>query len=354
MGVGVLPRGRAMESSALVALDARITRQLSVGMKTYARELAERLPRVAPDLRFVAFRQGTNFGWDEQVRLPRAIAHSGAALTHFLSIYTPALPPRPYVVTIHDLIHLRFPQYFKSKVPLYYKTLVRLAARRAARVITDDERTIEDLHAFLGVRRERVRVVPLGVEDRFLADVEPVRAPRPYLLYAGNHREHKDIATLLAAWASLPESYEIDLYLTGEDDFAGALQARSTPARRAVALGEVAHDELPRYYAGAKALVHPALLEGFGLPMLEAMACGCPVVATRESLPGALGGAALTFNAGDVRGAREQIVRLLDDDALRLRAVQEGRRRARTLTWDLCAAQTAEVYREVLRESARQ
>jgi glycosyltransferase involved in cell wall biosynthesis len=342
-----------MESPALVALDARLTRQMSVGMKTYARELAARLPQVAPDLRFNAFRQGANFGWDEQVRLPRAIHSSGAQLTHFFSLYTPVLPPRPYIVTIHDLIHLRFPQYFKSKVPLYYQTVVRFVAGRAARVITDDERTVEDLQRFLGVNPARVNVVPLGVEDRFLQPVEPYRAERPYVLYAGNHREHKDIPTLLKAWCSLPQHFTLDLYLTGPDDFGGALQAHSTTSRRAVALGDVAAENLARYYAGAAALVHPALLEGFGLPLLEAMACGAPVIAAAQSLPRALEGAALTFPAGDADAAREALARVLDEPALRDRLVQAGRERAHTLTWDRCAMQTAQIYRDVLRENAR-
>jgi glycosyltransferase involved in cell wall biosynthesis len=322
-------------------------------MKTYARELAARLPRVAPDLRFNALRQGANFSWDEQIRLPRAIRRSGANLTHFLSLYTPLLAPRPYVVTIHDLIHLHFPQYFKSKVPLYYATLVRFVAQRAARVITDDERTIADLQHYLGVPPARVSVVPLGVEDRFLQPVEPHRAERPYLLYSGNHREHKDLSTLLAAWSSLPASYAVDLFLTGPDDLGGALQNASTPSRRAIALGDLPADDLARYYAGAAALVHPALLEGFGLPMLEAMACGAPVVATQESLPNVLSGAALTFPARSVDGARAAIVRVLDDSSLRNRLVQAGRERARTLTWDRCAMQTAQIYREVIREYAR-
>lgn len=330
-----------------------MTRQMSVGMKTYARELLARLPRVAPDLRFVTVGKGENFSWDEQVRLPGAIRRSGADLAHFLSLYTPVLPPRPYVVTIHDLIHLHFPQYFKSKVPVYYQTIVRFVANRAARVITDDERTIEDLQRFLGVDPARVRVVALGIEDRFLRPVTPVRGPRPYLLYAGNHRFHKDVPTLLDAWASLPESYAVDLYLTGADDFGGALQARSTPSRRAIALGEVPHEELAAYYGGAAALVHPALMEGFGLPLLEAMGCNCPVIATQESLPGVLEGAALTFPARDPGSARAAILRVLDDGALRERLVQEGQNRARMLTWDRCAMQTAEIYREVLRENAR-
>jgi glycosyltransferase involved in cell wall biosynthesis len=334
-----------------IALDGRISRQLSVGMQAYTRELTERLPRVAPDFEFVIFREGGNFGWAEHVRLPLAIRAARPDLTHFLSHYTPALPPRPYVVTVHDLIHLLFPRDFKAKVGPYYRTVVCFVCARAARVITDDERTVEDLQRFLGVAPERVCVIPLGVDDRFLQAIEPQRAERPYFLYAGNHRRHKDLGTLFAAWEALPEECAVDMLITGDDDFGSAQYARSN--RRAVALGELSAGELARYYAGAAALVHPALREGFGLPMLEAMAARTPVIACSDALPCVLRGAALTFPARDVAAASEAMRRVLTDEGLRTTLVNEGRARAETLTWDRCARSTAQVYREVLEESKR-
>ena len=335
-------------SSARVGLDARLTRQLSVGMKTYARELVARLPRVAPEFAFVPYTRGGNFGWDEQVRLPLAIARSRVDLVHFLSQYVPAVVPARFVVTIHDLIHLRFPHYFKSKVRPYYETLVRWTCARAARVITDDERTVEDLVNFLGTRREKIRVIPLGVGEAFFHAVVPHVGPRPYLLYVGNHRPHKDLATLFTAWSALPPALAVDLYVTGPDDFGGELERRATPSRAIVALGEVRSDELASYYAGAKALVHPSLREGFGLPMLEAMAAGCPVLACEDSLPSALEAAALTFKARDGDGLRSLLERMLTDQGTRERSVNLGREAAERLTWDRCAQATADVYREVL------
>lgn len=332
--------------SATVALDARLTRQMSVGMKAYAQELAARLPRIAPDLHFAIFRDGANFSLDEQVRLPAQMRRAGADLAHFLSLYTPVFPPRPYVVTIHDLIHLRFPQYFKSKVTPYYQTVVRFVCSRAARVVTDDERTVADLERFLGVDPARVRIVPLGVDDRFLQPVVPFAAPRPYIIYAGNHREHKDLPTLLAAWAALPQGIELDLYVTGPNDLGAP--ARERAGGTLVALGEVGIDGLAAYYAGARALVHPALCEGFGLPMLEAMAAGTAVVACDDAIPGVLRDCALTFPAGDSVRASAQLLRVLSDEGLRGRLVNEGRARAATLTWDRCALATAAVYREIL------
>ena len=334
-----------------IGLDARLTRQMSVGMKTYAQQLRARLPDVAPEYRFFAFDGGENFGWEEQVRLPLAMRRARVDLVHFLSLYTPLIAGAPSVVTIHDLIHLRFPEYFKAKVGPYYRTMVRLACARAKRVITDDERTIDDLARFLGVDRAKVRVVPLGVEDRFLRPAEPYRGARPYLLYVGNHRRHKDLATLFDAWSSLPRAQSVDLYVSGPDDFGGELQRRSSADRQIVALGDVEEDRLASYYTGARALVTPALCEGFGLPMLEAMACGTVVVACEDAVPSVLEPATLTFEARKSPELRAILEDLLNDEGLRMRFVKLGSQIAASLTWDRCARATADVYREVLEEA---
>ncbi len=338
--------------SARIGLDARSTPQMSVGMKAYARELAGRLPSVAADLEFVSFTRGGNFGWDEQVRLPLALRRARVDVVHFLSLYAPVIVPARYVVTIHDLIHLRFPSQFKGKVGPYYRIVVRRLCKGAARVITDDERTVADLERFLGVDRKRVRVVPLGVEDRFLAPIAASVAPRPYLLYVGNHRAHKNLETLFAAWAGLDVG-PLDLYLTGNDDLGGLAQRYARAAGEIRFLGDVDADALAGQYAGARALVHPALAEGFGLPMLEALAARCPVVASEDAAPKALSGAVVTFPPADVEAARAAIARVLLDEGLRAALINEGRARAERLTWERCAVATAQIYREVLEERSR-
>lgn len=325
-----------------------MTRQMSVGMKTYAAELAARLPRVAAEYEYVAFSDGGNFGWSEQVRLPLAMRRARLDLIHFLALYVPLVVPAKFVITIHDLIHLRFPQYFKAKVTPYYQTVVRWACARASRVITDDARTVDDLVELLGVDRGKVRVIPLGVSEAFLKPVPPHVGRRPYLLYVGNHREHKDLATLFTAWSALPDQWQVDLYVTGADDFGGELQRRSGLSRAILPLGDVSAERLIEYYAGARALVQPALREGFGLPMLEAMAAGCPVIACQDAVPEALAEAALTFPARDASALRQVLERTLADEGLRERSLNLGKEVARRLSWDRCARATADVYREVL------
>jgi len=333
-----------------IGLDARCGRHISVGMRTYMREVSARLPRVAPEFEYRLYTEGENLAPLEQVTLPLRMRRDRVDVAHFMSQYVPLLAGGRFLFTIHDVIHLRFLEFFKPTIAPYYRAVVRRAARRAARIITSDSRTIEDLVTLLGADPAKIRVVPLAPRERFFAQATPHRSPRPYLINVGNHRTHKDIATLLQAWSALPPSYEVDLYFTGPDDFGGELQRRSTARRQALALGDVDDDALASYYAGAFALVHPSLLEGFGLPFVEAMAQGCPVVATVTSIPDPVAGAALLFEPRDVEGVRAQVQRLLDDQALRTSLVERGREAVAALSWDRTARETAGVYREIVEE----
>jgi glycosyltransferase involved in cell wall biosynthesis len=335
-------------SSPDVLLDARRTRRMSVGMTAYVDRLVEALPRVAPGLRFDTVSAGGNFGIAEQVTLPLRALRDGARIVHHMSPYVPLVTPRPFAITIHDLIHLRFPHYFKRSVGPYYAFVVRGACARAARVFTDDPRTAGDLERFLGVDPRKIRVIPLGVDDVYLRSAAPAAAPRPYFLYAGNHREHKDLPTLIAAWRALPPAYEADLYLTGADDVP-ALEHGARANGTLTFLGDIGAERLASLYAGAAAYVHPALNEGFGLPMLEAAVAGTRVLASSESLPAVLAGVAQTFAPRDV----DALAALLRDALDRPPDAAERAQRstvARAYTWDRCAAATAEVYAEMLAE----
>ena len=333
-----------------IGIDARCGRHISVGMRTYIEEVSARLPRVAPEFDYRIYDDGENVDAFEQLTLPWHMYRDGVAAAHYMSQYIPLLGPRRFLFTIHDLIHLRYRELHKPTIGPYYRFVVRPAARRAARIITSDSRTVTDLVELLGADPAKIRVIPLAPRERFFVQASPYRGARPYLLYVGNHRAHKDVPTLLRAWSALPARYEVDLYLTGPDDFGGELQRISSDRRSALALGTVDDDALASYYGGAVALVHPSLLEGFGLPFVEAMAQGAPVIATTTSVPDPVATAALTFEPRDVEALRAQIVRMLDDQALRTDLVERGRAAARALSWDRTARETAAVYREVVAE----
>ena len=208
-----------------VAIDARAGRRLSAGMRAYLNALLDGLPRVAPDVRVHRVGRGGALGFAEQIGLPREIARLRPALTHYPTIYVPLARREPYVATVHDLIHLEYPQFFNPLTAAHYALVAGPMLRGARLLLMGDERTVALCERFLGVPRERCRVVPLGYDPALLTEPgEPLRPPRPYVFYAGNHRRHKNLEVLFQAWATLPAAVELDLVLTGPDD-SGAREA---------------------------------------------------------------------------------------------------------------------------------
>jgi len=327
-----------------IAFDARETSHMSAGVLNYSRKLREWLPRVAPELRLRAVGTGDNFDIAEQVGLPLALARSHATLAHFPTIFVPRFVPIPYVLTVHDLIDVHFPKFVKPQVVPYVRGIVAPVARGARAVITDDDATVADLERFLGVDPKNVRVIALGNDDP-PETVVPVAHPRPYVLYVGNRRPHKNLATLIAAWSALPDGTAVDLVLSGAPDT--ALRNARGPGE-VVFLGERTDDELRRWYAGAAAYAHPALREGFGLPLLEAMRSGAPVVAARPATPRVLAPHAMLVEAEDVAAWTAALRTLLDDPVAARAAGNAARAATRDLTWERTARLTADVYREFL------
>jgi len=361
----------------LIALDARLTRQMSVGMKTYVEEVVRRLPAAAPELEFLAVSNAkfdldepnvkhlpiseaiaANGSLQEQSALPRVLGRCGASLIHYMSVYAPRRSRVPHVYTIHDLIHLRFPEQFSWKVPPYYRFVVRPVAATARSVITDSQATVADLQAFLGVRPERVRVIPLGVAESFRLSDEQRSAhaaraaqsfalERPYFVYAGNHRAHKNLGTLIGAWRLL--AAPCDLVITGEGAARPQLGATPKPGGRVLLTGHVRVEDLLALYAGCVAAVQPSLYEGFGLSVLEAMAAGAPVIIARTPALVDVGGdCVLSFTPTDESSLASLMAAVLKDDRLAARLRDGGRKRAAQYSWDLTARRTADVYREAV------
>jgi glycosyltransferase involved in cell wall biosynthesis len=241
----------------------------------------------------------------------------------------PLLCPARFVFTIHDLIHIETPEVSTPAKRLYYRTIVKPACRRAFRVLTVSDYSRSRILAWSGLPAERVVNVGNGVGHPFRPDGPRYQPGFPYILYVGNSRPHKNLARLFQAFRGLARP-DVKLVLAG------------TPGR------EIAGDEeLAAMYRGASFLVLPSLVEGFGLPALEAMACGTPVVVSRTpALAETTGGAGLLFDPLDPGDMARTMASALDDSDLRARMSAAGLERARCFSWDQVAARILAVLLE--------
>lgn len=357
------------------------------GMEVAARELIPALLRTAPGLRFTAFinREASSVSdglWDgllptvtvpvkacrreqwvfgEQVLLPRLAGRRDVMLLHSLASTAPSLGPFKRVVTIHDLIYARFPDAHAGLRDRGMRVLVPLAVRRSERVIAISESTRADLIELLGTPPEKIDVIPSGLgtirrgaplsdgqtRQRFALD------DRPVVLTLSAKRPHKNLRRLISALAQIPDSRRPVLILPGYSTWHEA-ELREHAEREGVVgdvrfEGWVPADELEGLWALADAFVYPSLYEGFGLPVLEAMARGVPVACSNaSSLPEVAGDAALMFDPTDQDALSGAIERLLADTVLAARLRERGFARARLFTWERTARSVIDTYARTL------
>ena len=319
-------------------------------MERWARELSARLPELHPG-RYVVHRPGAalahraGHAWEQAV-LP--LAARGSELLLSPANMAP-LAGRRNVVVVHDLAPFQDPAWYTRAYGAWHRALLPRLARRARLVITPSGFVRDELIERFGVPGEHVRVVAPGVDDAFRTAVDP--APllgrlghtRPYVLAVGTEGPRKNLA-LMDALAPLLANDGIEVVIAGSgrpylpgtvldsSRYAWEIQHTSAPRR----LGYVADTDLPALYAGAAAFAMPSLYEGFGLPCVEAMAAGTPVVASdRAALPEACAGAALLADPGDPGAFSAALLRAAGAERERLRSA--GRERAAALTWDRTA-----------------
>jgi glycosyltransferase involved in cell wall biosynthesis len=271
--------------------------------------------------------------------LSRAIIKSSADVFYSPSFMPPLYSGIPFVCTIHDLMHL---YYYSSFHRWYYKYVIARLAGKAKKIITVSHYSKRQLVELLGIDDARIAVVYNGVDARFSLNNERAQLGAPYFLYVGNRRPYKNVPAMLQAFSSACIPDDFIFALSGEPDKdLGQLIRQLGIAHRVRFLGFIPEHDLPKYYKGAYATLFVSKMEGFGLPLLESMASGTPVLTSSvSSMPELAGGAALCVDPHSVEAIRVGMEKLVDDKQLYQQCAQRGLERALPFTWDTTAQQT--------------
>lgn len=362
-----------------IGIDARFFGPgVGTGIGRYSQNLIETLERIDHDNEYVVFLRDENFElyrpssprftkvrapwrWysrDEQLRFPRAVHRAGVDLMHYLHFNVPLFAPRPFVVTIHDLILSKYPTPRASTLEpakywlkqLAYRAVIRNAVRRSEKVVTVTNFTKKDIAAHFGLPENRIVVTYEGFDQpKERSNVHP-DAGAPYLICVGNAYPHKNLDRLVDAVALLRARGRSErLVLVGRDDFFYRRLRNYVKDQHAESFvqfaGYVDDDTLDDLYRGASLHVFPSHYEGFGLPGLEAMARDVPVAAARAScLPEVYGDAAAYFDPDSVRNMADVIAGVLTDETLKHELRRRGRECLKRYSWLTMAQQTRAVY----------
>jgi glycosyltransferase involved in cell wall biosynthesis len=360
-----------------IGLDGRAFSSPAAGVRRYARGLVSGLQELDARLEIVALggdpaavprgllhvaepgHLPTNLGWT-LIGLPRAAARAKVDLIHAPAYTAPFWAPAPVVLTIHDVSYERHPEWYPYRRDWARRAFYRRSAQRAAHILTDSEFSAGEIAAAYGIARAGITVAPLGVAPSFTpahaVPELPAGITAPYLLHVGDLHERRNLPVVLDAvlaarrhFGALPG---LSLVLAGVDRGVGdalcAIAAEEDARDAVVLLGAVSDGLLDRLYQGASALVYPSLYEGFGLPLLEAMASGTPVIASRAaSIPEVVGDAAIVLDPHDVQAWAAAIVDVVNDEHVRAAMRAKGLARAAAFTWARTARVTLDVYRQV-------
>lgn len=303
------------------------------------------------------------FSATQQWVVPRLLKEQGADLYHSSYYLMPYRPRVPTLLTAYDLIPIFRPSSVSMRARLFFRVAHAMALRSASRVIAISESTRQELLRFYGLSPDRVVTIQLGVSPSFrqvpslaVQDLrEKFALPSRFVLYVGINKPHKNLSRLVEAWKTLIEKSRLDTPLV----MAGPWDRRYSGLRQLVSrlhldehirwLGPVDAVDLPRLYSAATLFVFPSLHEGFGLPVLEAMACGTPVACSRiPSLEEVGGGSVHFFDPENTRSIADALEELLDDPGRREDLSGAGLLRAAEFTWERNARQTISLYRDLL------
>jgi glycosyltransferase involved in cell wall biosynthesis len=367
-----------------IGIDARKLHDFGIG--TYIRNLLRQLARLDRDTEYVVLARpedcgalgllgenfravpenAPNYSVAEQIRIPIALRREGVTLFHAPHYVLPPLVTCRSVVTIHDCIHLMFPEYLPGRLALTYaRASITLASRRATRVLTVSESSKRDILRFVDVPAEKIDVIYNAYDERF--GIEPreedvIRVRERYqlhdefVLYAGNVKPHKNLERLIEAFNIVRRRGldHLKLVLIGDEISKYAALRRAVHKHQLHKyvrfLGYLPEETLAVMYRLAGVFVFPSLYEGFGLPPLEAMASGTPVVTSNvSSLPEVAGNAAVLVDPYDPDAIADGIAQVLCDETLRHDLRAKGLARARQFSWEASVMRVREIYGEAAR-----
>ncbi len=371
-------------------LDARTATRHFPGIGRYTINLARAMiPLLAPDEQLILLHNPTQPAtWDltalagaqaqimdigcspfspaQQWLIPSWLRQLKANVYHSPYYLMPYYPGVPVLLTVYDLIPLLYPHYASLKARLLFRWATALALRTAQRITTISEASHRDLLAIYAVPPGKVTTIHLAADPMFQPQppqtIAALRArlnlPEQYLLYVGSNKPHKNLPRLIEAFSRFILNLEcglqhLKLVVAGVWDTRYPEACRQAGAsgisQQIQFLGPIAEADLPALYSGALAFVFPSEYEGFGLPVLEAMACGTPVAcANTSSLPEVAGDAALLFEPTQVNSIAEALHRLVTDAALRTSLRQQGLDRAKQFSWRQTALETLALYQKVV------
>jgi alpha-1,3-rhamnosyl/mannosyltransferase len=303
------------------------------------------------------------FSLRQQWVIPKLINKIGGSLYHSTYYLMPYLVKVPVVFTCYDLIPIVYPQYFNPLQRIIYRTAHRIAARVSSSIIAISESTKTDLTKYFSIDEQKISAIPLAADKTFNPQprdaIEVARnrynLPHRYCLYVGTNKPHKNLLGLLSAWKFLHDKKALEghsLVIAGYWDprYPEAKEFTMASGLNKVVsfTGKVNEEDLPALYSGATVFVQPSLYEGFGLPIIEAMACGTAVTCSNtSSLPEVAGDAASLFDPRDTKSIAATLGTLLADSSMLGALREKGIRQASTFSWKKTALNTIDIYRKV-------
>jgi len=295
----------------------------------------------------------------EQWELSKVLRELKPDVYHTPSFVAPIFNVSPIVMTIHDVNHMVFRNEYSVLHRLYYKFIVKPSAKKSAKILTGSKFSKKEINKYLDISIDKIKVIYNGCGEEFrpVEDFEELTRvrkkyglPEAFILYVGNYKPHKNVSSLLKAYNKLTCEIPFVLSGKGNKELLG-LTKRLRMEEKVIFIGEIQDSDLPAVYNCATLFVFPSFYEGFGLPPLEAMTCGCPVVVSNtSSLPEVCGNAVYYIDPYSVDSIAQGIYKVLIDGNLRKNLMQKGLERAKMFSWEKTANEVLKVFEEIRRE----